>query len=70
MAVGLGQEAEASVAAHDGDSRVGQTGGIARQMAHARPAAVFVSGAVAHMVQAIPCAVERRRLSAGANPAR
>ncbi len=48
MAVGLGQVAEAAVAAHDGDGRFGQTGEIARRMAYVRPAAVFVAGEVAH----------------------
>ena len=47
MAVGLGQIAEAAVAAHDGDGRVDQAGEIAGHVAHVRPAAVFVVGEVA-----------------------
>ena len=53
VAVGLGQIAEAALAAHDGDGRVGQAGEIARQVADVRPAAVFVAGEVAHVVQAV-----------------
>ena len=70
VAVGLGQVAEAAVAAHDGDGHVGQAGEIARQMTHIGPAAIFVIGEVAHIVEPVLCAVERRRFSAGANPAR
>ena len=53
VAVGLGHVAEAALAAHDGDGRVGQAGEIARQVVHPSPAAVFVVGEVAHVVQAV-----------------
>ena len=51
--VGLGQITEASVAAHDGDGRVGQAGEISGQVTHVGPASVFVVGEVAHVVQAV-----------------
>ena len=53
VAVGLGQVAEAALAAHDGDGRVGQAGEIVGQVAHVRPAAVFIVGEVAHVVQTV-----------------
>ena len=51
--VGLGYVAEAAVAAHDGDGRVAQAGQISGQVAHVRPATIFVVGEVAHIVQAV-----------------
>ena len=46
----LGQVAEAPVGANDGDRCVGQAREIARQVARMGPAAVFVVGEVAHMM--------------------
>ena len=71
VAVGLGQVAEASVASHDGDGHVGQAGEIARQMAHVRPATVFVVGEVAHIVEPVlDVPVVRTRASSSSGPAR
>ncbi len=53
MAVGLGQVLELGLAADDRDRGVGQTGEIARQVAHVDAAAVFIVGEVAHVVQAV-----------------
>ena len=53
MAVGLGHVLELGQAADDRDGRVGQAGQIARLVAHIHPAAVFVVGEVAHIVQAV-----------------
>ncbi len=53
VSVGLGQVAEAPVAAHDGDGHVGQAGEIAREVAHVGPAAVFAIGEVAHIVDPV-----------------
>ena len=53
VAVGLGQVAKRALAAHDGDGRVGQAGEIARQVAHVRPATVFIVGEVAHVVHPV-----------------
>jgi len=39
--------------AHDGDSEVVLAGGVAQQMTGARPAAVFVTGDIAHVVDPI-----------------
>ena len=49
---GLGHVAEAAVASHDGDGGAGQAGEAARQVADVRPAAVLVTGEVAHAVHA------------------
>ena len=51
--VGLGEELESSLDAHDGDGEVREAGEVARQMAGTHPAAVFVIGDVAHVVQPI-----------------
>ena len=53
VVVGLGRVAEAAVAAHDGHGHFDQTGEIARQMTYVRPAAVFVVGEVAHIVETV-----------------
>ena len=53
VSVGLGQVSEAAVAAHDGDSRVGQAREIARQVAHMCPTTVFIVSEVAHVVQTV-----------------
>ncbi len=70
VAVGLGQEAEAPVAAHDGDGRVGPAAEITRQVAHVGPAAVFVSEAArqpqrAPVRRAIACAGKAQDIHEG-----
>ena len=51
--MGLGGVLEAPLEAHDGDGEVGQAGEVARQVAGSHPAAVFVVGHVAHVVNSI-----------------
>lgn len=49
----LGLVSEAPAQAHEGDGGVGQAGEVAGQPAGAHPAAVFIEGHVAHVVQAV-----------------
>ena len=51
VAIGLGQVAELAHQTHD--RGVAQAGEVARQAVRPRPAAVFVIGEVAHVVQAV-----------------
>ena len=51
--MGLGEEIESSLDAHDGDGEVGQAGEVAREVSGAHPAPVFVVGDVAHVVKSI-----------------
>ena len=51
--VGLGEGVEAPLEANDGDGEVREAGEIARQVAGSHPAAVFVVGDVAHVVESI-----------------
>ena len=51
--VGLREGVEAPLEANDGDGEVREAGEIARQVAGSHPAAVFVVGDVAHVVESI-----------------
>ena len=51
--VGLGEGVEAPLEANDGDGEVREAGEIARQVAGSHPAAVFVVGDGAHVVESI-----------------
>ena len=51
--MGLGEGVEAPLEANDGDGEVPEAGEIARQVAGSHPAAVFVVGDVAHVVESI-----------------
>ena len=51
--VGLGEGVEAPLEANDGDGEVREAGEIARQVSGSHPAAVFVVGDVAHVVESI-----------------
>ena len=53
MPVGLGEEIESSLDAHDGDSEVGQAGEVAQEVSGVRPASAFAAGDVTHVVQTI-----------------